>query len=197
MAATTIWLTPPDPFPLRRFTVEEYHQLGETGILSEDDAVELLDGVITPKTIRTPVHDAVVALVEQTLRKRLAPGWSPRIQSAISTPTSEPEPDAALVRGEPRDYLRRHPSGADIALVVEVADSSLSRDRAKAMIYAAAGVPVYWIVNLVDEVVEVYTHPDAATARYTQHANFLRGDDVPFGAAPLLNTTIPAAEILP
>ncbi|MBW3595989.1 MAG: Uma2 family endonuclease [Planctomycetes bacterium] len=187
----------PPPFPIRRFTVAEYHRLGETGILTEDDAVELLEGFIAPKMIRTPQHDAVVGLVEQALRKRLPPGWSPRVQSAITTATSEPEPDVAIVRGEPRDYLRRHPSGADIALIVEVADSSLDRDRTKAAIYAAAGAPAYWIVNLVDECVEAHAQPNARHRRYGVRTSCRRGEEVPLVIGKEVKMTIDASELLP
>jgi Uma2 family endonuclease len=189
--------TAPLPFPVRRFSVEEYHRLGETGILSEDDSVELLEGLVAPKMIRTPVHDAVVAIVEQALRMRLPPGWTPRVQSAITTATSEPEPDVALVRGEPRDYLSRHPSGADIALIVEVADSSLARDRAKARIYAAASVPVYWIVNLADDWVEVHTRPDVAAEQFLHQTDYRRGEDILLSVANGVTITLPVMDLLP
>ena len=130
------------PVPVRRFTVEEYHQMIQAGILGEDDDVELLEGWIVPEMPRNPAHDALIAWVHnRVLAPRLREGWFCRGQSAITTPDSEPEPDLALIRGSERDYLSRHPGPADTALAVEVADSSLSRDRSiKARIYAAAGV---------------------------------------------------------
>jgi Uma2 family endonuclease len=131
------------------------------------------------------------------LRSRVAPGWTPRVQSAITTATSEPEPDVAIVRGEPRDYLRRHPGGGDIALVVEVADSSLARDRAKVRIYAAADIRACWIVNLVDECVEVYSQPDAGRSQYMSHITYSRGEDIPLIKSGILSTAIAAADVLP
>jgi Uma2 family endonuclease len=88
-----------------------------------------------------------------------------RVRSAVATADSQPEPDLAVARGQARDYLDRHPGPADVPLVIEVADSSLARDRGlKARVYARAGIPNYWIVNLVDRHVEVYSEPtDQAT----------------------------------
>jgi hypothetical protein len=131
--------------------------MGETGVLDENDRVELLEGLIVPKIIHEPAHDASVELVDEALRGLLTGPWRVRIQSAISTADSEPEPDLIVVRGAIRDRAVRHPGPADIALVVEVAESSLPRDRAKCRLYAAAAIPTYWIVNLVDAQVEVYS----------------------------------------
>ena len=112
----------PDPaFPIRRFTVDEYHRMGESGVIDENDRVELLDGLIVPKMIHNPAHDATLELVDETLRRLLAAAWRVRIQSAISTADSEPEPDLIVVRGAIRDRAVRHPVPADIALVVEIA----------------------------------------------------------------------------
>ncbi|MGZ3415793.1 MAG: Uma2 family endonuclease, partial [Isosphaeraceae bacterium] len=146
-AGTLVPTLPPvvPPVPVRRFTVDEYHQMIRAGILGEDDNVELLEGWIVPKMPRNPAHDALIAWVHnRVLAPRLREGWYCRGQSAITTPDSEPEPDLAVIRGSESDYLSRHPGPADTALAVEVADSSLGRDRSiKARIYAAAGVPLY------------------------------------------------------
>src|SRR5438270_1483781 len=159
-------VTPPlpaivPPLPVRRFTVEEYHQMIQAGVLGEDDDVELLEGWIVPKMPRNPPHDTMISIVmDDVLTRRLPGGYHCRGQSAITTAESEPEPDIAVVRGPKRDYLTRHPGPVDMVLVVEVSDSSLPRDRTiKVRIYAAAAVPVYWIINLVDQQVEVYTDP--------------------------------------
>ena len=138
----------------------------QAGILGEDDNVELLEGWIVPKMARNPAHDAMISMIMiDVLPPRLPKGWFCRGQSAITTTDSEPEPDIAVVRGTPRDYLARHPGPADMVLVIEVAESSLPRDRShKGRIYAAASVPVYWIINLVDPQVEVYTDPTGPDA---------------------------------
>ena len=199
---TTLPPLPPilPPVPVRRFTVDEYHQMIQSGILGEDDNVELLEGWIVPKMPRNPPHDAVISFIADVLPPRLPKGLFCRGQSAITTAASEPEPDTAVIRGTQRDYLGRHPGPADMALVIEVADSSLSRDRTiKGRIYAAASVPVYWIINLVDNLVEVYTNPtgpDPAPV-YRVHQAYRIGDLVPFVVDGVELGPIPAQELLP
>ena len=167
----------PPPVPVRRFTVDEYRRLGASGILAEDDAVELLEGWIVPKMVHNPPHDNAVELTDEVLRAHLPPGFSLRVQSAIDTNDSEPEPDLAIVRGLARTRLGRHPRPDEVVLVVEVADTSLDRDRgAKARIYARAGIPVYWIVNVVDRQLEVYEAPVATIEpTYREHHVHLPG----------------------
>jgi Uma2 family endonuclease len=130
------------------------------GVLTEDDPVELLEGWIVPKMPHNLPHDGTIELADGALRPLLPSGWRLRIQSSITLADSEPEPDLVLARGDARTYVARHPGPADIGLLTEVADSSLARDRGdKARIYARAGITVYWIINLVDRQVEVYTDP--------------------------------------
>lgn len=148
--------------PLRRFTVDEYHRMIETGILGENDRVELVDGWIIEMSPIGPPHMICVQLVASALDHHLPAGWTVRSQGPITLPTSEPEPDVTVVRGGIRDYSKRHPGGADIGLVVEVADTSLQFDRfQKGPQYAAAGISEYWIVNLAQRCVEVYRGPAA------------------------------------
>jgi Uma2 family endonuclease len=203
---STITTSPPPPpilppLPVRRFTVDEYHQMIGAGILGEDDDVELLEGWIVPKMARNPAHDAVISLImNRRLAPRLPAGWFCRGQSAITTADSEPEPDIAVVRGSELDYLTRHPGPTDMALVIEVAESSLPGDRSlKARVYAAAAVRVYWIINLVDHQVEVYadpTGPDAAPV-YRAHQDYRAGDIVPFVVDGRDLGSIPVRELLP
>jgi Uma2 family endonuclease len=189
------------PVPVRRFTVDEYHRMIQAGILGEDDAVELLEGWIVPKMPKSPPHEAVISWVmNRRLVPRLPVGWFCRSQSAVTTAESEPELDIAVVRGSELDYMARHPGPADMALVVEVADSSLVRDRShKVRIYARASVPVYWIINLLDGQVEVYTDPtgpDAGPVYRTRH-DYRPGDMVPFVVDGRELGPIPAQELLP
>ena len=174
MSSTSAKPVEPSPFPVRTFSVEEYRRLGELGILTEDDSVELLAGWIVPKMIHNPPHDAVVELVHEALRPLLPDGWRIRIQSAITTKDSEPEPDLAIVRGSIRAHIARHPSPNEIALVVEVADSSLQRDRLKTSLYARAGIPAYWIVNLVEAQLEIHSHPSLSESNY-RHRDVVTG----------------------
>jgi Uma2 family endonuclease len=163
------------PWPVHRFTVEQYHQLGEMGILRPEDHVELLDGWIVEKMNHRPAHGYVVRLLTQRLFTDLPTGWIGQCQLPITTPTSEPEPDLAIVRGVHSDYRSRHPRGDDVALIVEVSDSLVQRDRSKANIYASAGVKEYWIVNLVDFVVEQFTDSDSTKFR---KCNILNASDI-------------------
>ena len=150
----------PPPMPVWRFTVDAYHRLGEIGILDENDRVELLEGWIAPKMGHNPPHDGTIDLVNFALRPVLPSGWMIRIQSSITTDGSEPEPDIAVVRGESRTFLSRHPEPGEVGLIVEVADPSLATDRGtKARLYARARIPAYWIVNVRDRQLEVLTEP--------------------------------------
>lgn len=147
------------PFPVRRFTVAEYEELARVGILDEDDNVELLDGWIVPKMTKHPPHDNTIDILQYLLIRMLPLGWYVRGQNSVVTSDSVPEPDIAVVRGEPGEYGDKHPTGEDVGLVIEVADSTVRRDRAKAAIYARAGIPHYWIVNLDDRQIEVFGQP--------------------------------------
>jgi hypothetical protein len=145
---------------VRKFTVDEYHRLIEVGVLKSGDPFELLDGWIVRKMTKHPPHVLALQKLGRQLEKYLPPDWHLRRQEPITTADSEPEPDAAIVRGVFEDYGARHPSPSEVALLVEVAESSLSEDRnIKAPIYARAGILIYWIVNLVDMKMEVHTDP--------------------------------------
>ncbi len=146
--------------PIWRFSVEQYHQMICQGILTEDDPVELLEGWLTLKMPKNPPHRVATKLTRNILEELVPNGWYVDTQEPITLDKSEPEPDIVIVRGDTRDYLDRHPGAKDIALVVEVSDSTLERDRTlKKRIYARANIPVYWIVNLIEQHVEVYTEP--------------------------------------
>ena len=150
--------------PLRRITVDEYHGMIECGIFGENDRLELLQGWLVSKMTHSPLHDDTVEDLDELLRSLLPPGWRLRVQSAITTKDSEPEPDLAVVRKERRGRGVRHPGSESIGLVVEVADSSLRYDRTeKALIYAAAGIAEYWIINLREAQIEVCSAPSINT----------------------------------
>jgi Uma2 family endonuclease len=179
----SVFTTTPDfqvpEFPVRRFSVDEYHRMIESGILGEDDAVELLQGWIAPKMARNPPHDTLVDKTDEAVRRLLPRNWRIRIQSAITTANSEPEPDLAVVQGPADRYWSRHPRPEEIALVIEVSESSLDKDRKeKGPIYAEARIPYYWIVNIVDRVIEVYSQPDARGAKFVyQSADVKKAGD--------------------
>jgi Uma2 family endonuclease len=185
---------------MRTFTVDEYHRMIQVGILGEDDDVELLEGYIVPKMPHNPPHDGTIQVVNKRLLRLLPPGWDVRVQSALTLPDSEPEPDLAVVRGDERIYLQHHPGPADVGLVVEVADSSLDRDRDdKGRLYARAGVGCYWIVNLVNRQVEAYTAPSGPgpSPAYARQQTYGIQDSVPLSLDGQLVANIPVRELLP
>lgn len=148
-----------DPLRMYRWTRRAYGRLIDEGILCEDDPVELLDGLLVVREPKHSPHSTATSLVDEALRAVFGPGWVVRVQEPVAASRwSEPEPDVAVVPGGPRDYLAEHPTRP--ALIVEIAQSSLRLDRTrKAAIYARAGVEDYWIVNLVDRVLEVQREP--------------------------------------
>ena len=172
-------------------SLTEYHRLIELGILTEDDNLELLEGYLVHKMSRNPPHDAAIQKGNKKWLRILPPGWDLRVQSAVTLADSEPEPDFAIVRGDETAYLTRHPTAADIGLVVEVSDSTLPGDRDdKGRIYARAAIPCYWIVNLNDRQIEVYTSPSGPfpDPKFGQRGDYHVGDSVPLvlsGAAPI------------
>ena len=169
----------PPLFPVHRFSVAEYEELGRLGILTEDDNVELLEGLIVPKMTKHPPHDSTIDLLNYFLTKLLPLNWFVRIQNCIATSDSIPEPDLAVVRGRPGDHRETHPTGADVGLIVEVADSTVARDRAKAAIYARAGIPHYWIVNLDQKQIEIFAEPTSRGKASTYDFRAVhRGDEL-------------------
>jgi Uma2 family endonuclease len=142
----------------RRWTREEYERLAEQGFFRPDERLELLDGEIFAMTPQKGPHAQAVGLVLDALRHAFGPQVYLRSQLPLALGTEAmPEPDAAVVTGSVRDYPQ-HPTTA--ILVVEVSDTSLPLDRRrKGPIYARAGIPEYWIVNLVDRILEVYREP--------------------------------------
>ena len=143
-----------------RWSVDQYHEILRAGILSEDDPVELLEGYLVTKTPANPPHNHVMDATREGLAGLSPSGWWVRMRLAVTTDTSEPEPDVSVTRGKRSDYRGRHPGPKDVALLVEVSDSSLSRDRgSKKRLYARARIPVYWIINLSERQVEVYSEP--------------------------------------
>jgi hypothetical protein len=184
------------PFPVRQFTVDEFHLLIQAGIFGHDERFELLDGWITPKMVRNPPHDYHLTQTMRALLARLPPpGWDIRVQCAVTLATSEPEPDLAVAIGPTNRYRQRHPGPADLALVVEVADSSLDQDHTvKGPIYAEANIGEYWIVNLVDHIVEVYTNP-AGTA-YQQRQDYTLADLIPLHLFGQVVGQVPVVELL-
>lgn len=172
----------PQDYTLAPLTVEQYRAMARAGILEEGAPIELLEGLLVSKMTKYPPHRVATQLLLDALRAALPQGWHVAVQEPVTLADSEPEPDLAVVRGGYRDYLEHHPGPADLALVVEVADATLTRDQVgKRRIYARAGIVVYWVVNLVDGQIEVSSDPSGPVERpsYRRQVTYLPGDELP------------------
>ena len=153
-----------------RITVDDYHRMIETGILTTEDRVELLEGEIVEKERKTPQHCYLIMCFSKWLRHAVSPGWLLLRPAIITLADSEPEPEYLFARGPHRRYAKRHPHAEDVGLAIEMGTESLDVKRnIKARIYAAAGIPTYWIFDVSARVVEVYSQPKAG--RNPQYKN--------------------------
>jgi len=184
----------------RRWTRIEYDRMIDRGIFTPDERLELLGGELVVREPQGTPHATGIRMAEEVLRLAFGPGWEVRGQLPVALDDeSEPEPDVTVAPGSFRDYRYAHPSRP--VLIVEVAESSLVLDRErKGSLYARAGVPEYWIVNLVDRVVEVYRAPACAPDarygwRYGTVATLQPGAFISPLAAP--SARVPVAELLP
>src|SRR5256884_7178976 len=187
------------PLTLRRWKRVEYERLVDLGVF-EGDPIELIGGQLIVAEPKGSPHATAVGMANDALRAVLPPGWIVRVQDPLALDDeSAPEPDIALVRGSRADYRHAHP--ARPALIIEVAESSLAFDRIeKGSLYARAGIVDYWIVNLVDRVVEVYRDPGAdVTAPYGWRYLSVERFTPPSSVAPVgvPAAPIPVAALLP
>jgi Uma2 family endonuclease len=184
------------PSPLFRWTLEQYEGMVESGAFSTHDRFHLVNGYVVAKMTQGDPHCTADDLCGEALARVIPPGWYVRVAKPIRLPPdSKPEPDRCVVRGTIRDYSRRSPGPGDVGLVVEIADSGLSEDRKQALVYARSGIPVYWIVNLVDCVVEVRTNP--APGGYASRVDYAYGESVPVVIDGIEVGQIAVADILP
>lgn len=184
----------------RRFSRAEYEKLIDLGVFQPGEAIELIGGELMVAEPQSAAHYTAIQKTAKALEAAFGPGWAVRTQGPIGLDDdSEPEPDVAVVPGGPDDYGRAHPSRP--ALTVEVAESSLAVDRQhKDSLYARASLPDYWVLNLVDRVLEVYREPalDAAAPfgwRYARSEVFDATARVTPLAAP--GSSIPVSHLLP
>ena len=183
---------------LHRFTVREYHRMIATGTLKESEPVELLEGLLVRKMPRSLAHDFAITALEKRLHRLVPDPFVIRGQCAATFDDSEPEPDFVVARGPETAYRTRHPGPTETALVIEVSASSLDRDRAdKGRIYAHGGIPVYWIVNVEERKVEVYTKPTGGVApEYLQKVEYSSAEAVPLELDGRLIGSILVAELM-
>ena len=185
---------------LHRWTRHQYEQLIDNGFLDEDDPIELLDGLLLVKEPQHSPHRTAVLLVAKALERSFGEGWFVQTQSPIILDDrSEPEPDVCVVRGSPRDYVDAHPTMP--ALIVEVAQSGLRIARGrKAAAYARAQIADYWIVNLVDHVLEVHrdlARPGPARPHWGYVAIVTLGGDATVTPLAGPSSGIRVADLLP
>lgn len=162
----------------RLFTVSEYQEMARTGILAEDERVELVEGEIVRMSPIGRRHVAVVNRLNTLLAAKLRKGVIVSVQNPIRLGRrSEPQPDIAVLRPNPGFYAEALPEPKDILLIIEVADTTLEMDRnVKLPLYAKAGAPEVWIVDLVGEIVEAYCEPYAGD--YRRRIKARRGERV-------------------
>jgi hypothetical protein len=180
----------------RRWRRVEYERFVDLGVFV-GERLELLDGLLVVREPQASAHAAIMAHVAQVLAAGFGPAWHPRLHSPLALDDdSEPEPDVAIVAGAPRDYARAHPSTA--ALVVEIADSSLRLDRhLKGGLYARASLADYWIVNLVEGVLEVHRDPARASrGRWRYRSVEIVSPPASVAALAAPSVLIPVADLL-
>jgi Uma2 family endonuclease len=145
---------------ITRYSVDDYEEMIRLGVLTENDRVELIRGEIVPKMAIGPKHGGCVKRLIRIFDRRIGEAAIVASQDPVRLPDSEPEPDISLLRPRLDFYASGHPEPPDIFLIIEVADSSLADDRnVMRPMYAEAGITEFWIVNLVDECLEVYRNP--------------------------------------
>lgn len=149
------------PVTTKRFTLAEYHRLVELGFLTEDDQIELIRGELVQMAAKGTLHSVCNTKLVRELDRLIGDCAVVRSQEPIILPAdSEPEPDVAIARGQPDDYLANHPYPTDILLVIEVANSTLEYDQTvKLSLYAENQIQDYWIINLVTNQLERYSQP--------------------------------------
>ncbi len=186
----------PGPAPqLHRYDASSYFALADEGLVAPDQKVELLDGIIVAMAPQSPLHAAAVRYVESALRDAFPRGTVIRTRLPfVAGDSSVPEPDVAVVAGDKRDYIDRHPGSA--LLIVEIAIATVAQDRlTKAVIYAAAGVPDYWIVHPGEEWVEVHREPAEAAAGYRRRDRF-EGDSI-LELDGMVGVRVPCRQLFP
>jgi len=174
---------------LRLWTREEYYKMAEAGVFRPSERVELIGGRIVAMSPQNGPRFTALRLVEDQLRIIFNAGYDVRMQGPLDvSPSSQPEPDIAVVRGTARDYAQAHPTTAE--LIVEVSESTLACDRGeKASLYASASIPEYWVLNLVDHCLEVHRDPIPLPGQpyaygYRTRAQYFANDTVAPLAAP-------------
>lgn len=174
----------------RLFTTDEYECMAETGLLGEDERIELVGGEIVRMAAMGTRHARCIQRLTERLVLRLQGVASVRVQLPIMIPDlDEPEPDLAVVRRRDDDYLEGHPTPADVLIAIEVSDTSLAYDRrVKLPLYARAGIPEAWLTDLAGDAVERHTEP--SPHGYRRVERFGRGETITSATLPQLSLSV-------
>jgi Uma2 family endonuclease len=145
----------------KRFTVDEYHKLGQAGVLGENDRIELVEGELIQMPPIGSTHASIVARLDRAFHASMPQGFVVWTQNPLSLPPlSEPQPDLALVKPRADDYLGSLPAASDVLLVIEVADTTLAYDRdMKIPLYARHGIPEAWLIDVSAARLEMHRDP--------------------------------------
>jgi Uma2 family endonuclease len=181
--------------PRHRFSVDDYHRMAESGILKEDDRVELIEGEIVEMTPVGSRHAAVVKRLNRSLASLPRDRYLVGVQDPVRVhPYSEPQPDVTVLRARADDYEATHPGPEDVLLIIEVVDSSEAYDRGvKLRLYSRAGIPEVWLVVLSERTVEVFRRP--GPSGYEESNAHRPGDEIAARSVPEL--LLPVSAVFP
>ena len=173
---------------VRLWTVEDYHKMGEVGLLAPDERVELIEGVIIPMSPVGPRHVTIVDRLTEVLVVAFRGQYRISIQNPIIlSDDSEPEPDASVSKRLADDEIARTPVAEDVYLVVEVSDSTLLKDQTvKVPLYARVTIPEMWVIDADANVIEQYTDPHDGV--YQTMREWRRGEQIPTTLGATLDT---------
>jgi MEMO1 family protein len=184
-AATPPFVSPPiDERGRYAFTVEDYHQLVASGNIARSDRIELINGELTIMPLIKPEHSFHTTRLLSVLPRRLPGGVLLQLHEPITiAPHSEPQPDAAIVKERADGYRKAHPGPKDVLLVIEVADSSVAFDTVvKAKLYGKAGIPEYWVIDVQEACLRVFTEP--SSRGYKKAVEMEKHETVKCGSVP-------------
>lgn len=191
MAKTEAFVESVTPeIPLRLWSVDEYHRMIEAEILTPDDKVELLEGKIVQMSPQDPPHASTTQWAGNYLARLVGDRAFIRNQLPITIyPNSEPEPDIAVVRVDRRAYFDHHPAPDEVFLLIEIADSTLTKDRQqKAKTYAGANILEYWVLDVNKRQVYVFRQPEAK--KYTQELLLSENEAIKLVAFPDITVSL-------
>ncbi|MCF4970252.1 Uma2 family endonuclease [Nostoc sp. CMAA1605] len=180
---------------VRLWNVDEYHRMLETGIITANERVELIAGQVIPMSAKNPPHAATTLCASDYLKRLLAEVALVRVQDPVQlSQYSEPEPDIAIVRIEPRKYIDHHPTPNEVFLLIEVADTTLETDRRqKAPLYAQAGISEYWILDV--NKFQVYVFREPSGGGYKQE--FILGENATLSLIALPEIEVEISQLFP